>query len=152
MISCYIFTTNGLWLTFECLHIYLSTGSVLLHICLSSGWLLIAEVRSRLDPNTGGADPDKFSEAISQLGFSLVSKVCIYHFKDFLERFSHDTVLGYLLASSCTQLVFFFFPKKSLDYIEVSPAVQSTTTGKEIITRSFDQPATFIEIIRNSKV
>ncbi|KAM3241951.1 hypothetical protein ACQJBY_054587 [Aegilops geniculata] len=39
-----------------------------------SGWLLIAEVRSRLDPNTGGADPDKFSEAISQLGFSLVSK------------------------------------------------------------------------------
>uniref|UniRef100_A0A453NZS7 Ribosomal RNA-processing protein 8 n=2 Tax=Aegilops tauschii subsp. strangulata TaxID=200361 RepID=A0A453NZS7_AEGTS len=79
-----------------------------------SGWLLIAEVRSRLDPNTGGADPDKFSEAISQLGFSLVSK--------------------------------------SLDYIEVSPAVQSTTTGKEIITRSFDQPATFIEIIRNSKV
>ncbi|KAK1617881.1 hypothetical protein QYE76_023398 [Lolium multiflorum] len=39
-----------------------------------SGWLLIAEVRSRLDPNTGGADPDKFAEAISQLGFSLVSK------------------------------------------------------------------------------
>ncbi|CAM0945435.1 unnamed protein product [Alopecurus aequalis] len=39
-----------------------------------SGWLLIAEVRSRLDPNTGGADPDKFSEAISQLGFSLVTK------------------------------------------------------------------------------
>ncbi|KAL5212900.1 hypothetical protein ABZP36_023747 [Zizania latifolia] len=39
-----------------------------------SGWLLIAEVRSRLDPNTGGADPDKFCEAISELGFSLVSK------------------------------------------------------------------------------
>ncbi|XBI46957.1 hypothetical protein VPH35_111049 [Triticum aestivum] len=39
-----------------------------------SGWLLIAEVRSRLDPDTGGADPDKFSEAISQLGFSLISK------------------------------------------------------------------------------
>ncbi|XP_037447254.1 ribosomal RNA-processing protein 8-like isoform X1 [Triticum dicoccoides] len=39
-----------------------------------SGWLLIAEVRSRLDPNTGGADPDKFSEAISQLGFNLISK------------------------------------------------------------------------------
>ncbi|XP_006650783.2 ribosomal RNA-processing protein 8 [Oryza brachyantha] len=39
-----------------------------------SGWLLIAEVRSRLDPNTGGADPDKFCEAISKLGFSLVSK------------------------------------------------------------------------------
>jgi ubiquinone/menaquinone biosynthesis C-methylase UbiE len=40
-----------------------------------SGWLLIAEVRSRLDPNTAGADPDKFCEAISKLGFSLVSKV-----------------------------------------------------------------------------
>ncbi|KAL5207913.1 hypothetical protein ABZP36_032348 [Zizania latifolia] len=39
-----------------------------------SGWLLIAEVRSRLDPNTGGADPDTFCEAISGLGFSLVSK------------------------------------------------------------------------------
>ncbi|CAL9126188.1 unnamed protein product [Musa textilis] len=39
-----------------------------------SGWLLIAEVRSRFDPNTGGADPDKFFEAVSQLGFSLVSK------------------------------------------------------------------------------
>ncbi|XP_062219510.1 ribosomal RNA-processing protein 8-like isoform X2 [Phragmites australis] len=39
-----------------------------------SGWLVIAEVRSRLDPNTGGADPDKFSKAIIQLGFSLVSK------------------------------------------------------------------------------
>lgn len=41
-----------------------------------SGWLLIAEVRSRFDPNTGGADPEKFFEAVSQLGFSLVSKVC----------------------------------------------------------------------------
>ncbi|KAK3158353.1 hypothetical protein QOZ80_2AG0136030 [Eleusine coracana subsp. coracana] len=39
-----------------------------------SGWLVIAEVRSRLDPNTGGADPEKFSKAIIQLGFSLVSK------------------------------------------------------------------------------
>ncbi|TVU29439.1 hypothetical protein EJB05_21004 [Eragrostis curvula] len=43
----------------------------------SSGWLVIAEVRSRLDPNTGGADPEKFCKAIIQLGFSLVSKVCI---------------------------------------------------------------------------
>jgi hypothetical protein len=48
-----------------------------LWICLCSGWLVIAEVRSRLDPNTGGADPEKFSEAIIKLGFSLVSKVCI---------------------------------------------------------------------------
>ncbi|KAL6634044.1 hypothetical protein ACP70R_026715 [Stipagrostis hirtigluma subsp. patula] len=39
-----------------------------------SGWLVIAEVRSRLDPNTGGADPEKFSKAIIQLGFSLASK------------------------------------------------------------------------------
>ncbi|XP_062222886.1 ribosomal RNA-processing protein 8-like [Phragmites australis] len=39
-----------------------------------SGWLVIAEVRSRLDPNTGGADPEKFSEGIIQLGYSLVLK------------------------------------------------------------------------------
>nr|BAD16890.1 putative Rrp8p [Oryza sativa Japonica Group]BAD34097.1 putative Rrp8p [Oryza sativa Japonica Group] len=52
-----------------------------------SGWLLIAEVRSRLDPNTAGADPDKFCEAISKLGFSLVSKdaknkmFILFHFR-----------------------------------------------------------------------
>ncbi|WOL00924.1 hypothetical protein Cni_G09637 [Canna indica] len=39
-----------------------------------SGQLLIAEVRSRFDPNNGGADPKKFFEAVNQLGFSLSSK------------------------------------------------------------------------------
>lgn len=39
-----------------------------------SGWLLIAEVKSRFDHNTGGADPNKFSKAICGLGFSSVSK------------------------------------------------------------------------------
>lgn len=39
-----------------------------------SGWLLIAEVKSRFDPNTGGADPEKFAKAISELGFTSVSK------------------------------------------------------------------------------
>lgn len=34
------------------------------------GWLLIAEVKSRFDPNTGGAEPEKFSKAISELGFT----------------------------------------------------------------------------------
>ncbi|XAR51916.1 25S rRNA (adenine(645)-N(1))-methyltransferase [Bertholletia excelsa] len=38
------------------------------------GWLLIAEVKSRFDPNTGGADPDEFSRAICQLGFTSVSR------------------------------------------------------------------------------
>ncbi|XP_014522880.1 ribosomal RNA-processing protein 8-like isoform X2 [Vigna radiata var. radiata] len=38
------------------------------------GWLLIAEVKSRFDPNTGGADPEKFSNAISELGFKSVKK------------------------------------------------------------------------------
>ncbi|XP_051114614.1 ribosomal RNA-processing protein 8 [Andrographis paniculata] len=38
------------------------------------GWLLIAEVKSRLDPSTGGADPDKFVRAICELGFTSVSK------------------------------------------------------------------------------
>lgn len=39
-----------------------------------SGWLLIAEVKSRFDPNTGGADPDRFSKAICELGFTSISK------------------------------------------------------------------------------
>ncbi|KAH6781740.1 S-adenosyl-L-methionine-dependent methyltransferases superfamily protein [Perilla frutescens var. hirtella] len=38
------------------------------------GWLLIAEVKSRFDPNTGGADPDKFVKAICELGFASTSK------------------------------------------------------------------------------
>lgn len=38
------------------------------------GWLLIAEVKSRLDPNTGGADPNKFMKAICELGFTIESK------------------------------------------------------------------------------
>ncbi|PIN02650.1 putative RNA methylase involved in rRNA processing [Handroanthus impetiginosus] len=38
------------------------------------GWLLIAEVKSRFDPNTGGADPNKFVKAICELGFTSISK------------------------------------------------------------------------------
>ncbi|KAF6137121.1 hypothetical protein GIB67_030885 [Kingdonia uniflora] len=38
------------------------------------GWLLIAEVKSRFDPNTGGADPDRFVKAVCELGFTSVSK------------------------------------------------------------------------------
>ncbi|KAB1211697.1 Ribosomal RNA-processing protein 8 [Morella rubra] len=43
------------------------------------GWLLIAEVKSRFDPATGGADPKKFSNAICELGFTSV-------FKDFSNK------------------------------------------------------------------
>lgn len=46
-------------------------------VLLYSGWLLIAEVKSRFDPNTGGADPVKFSKAVNDLGFNSISKVCI---------------------------------------------------------------------------
>lgn len=45
-----------------------------------SGWLLIAEVKSRLDPKTGGADPNKFIKAVCELGFTPVSKVQISSF------------------------------------------------------------------------
>ncbi|KAM6573336.1 hypothetical protein CsatA_017416 [Cannabis sativa] len=38
------------------------------------GWLLIAEVKSRFDPTSGGADPNNFTKAICELGFSSVSK------------------------------------------------------------------------------
>ncbi|ONK58789.1 uncharacterized protein A4U43_C09F16660 [Asparagus officinalis] len=50
---------------------YLQEASRVLKPC---GWLLIAEVRSRFDPNNGGADPEKFTIAVKNLGFSLVSK------------------------------------------------------------------------------
>ncbi|KAL6960538.1 25S rRNA (adenine(645)-N(1))-methyltransferase [Sarracenia purpurea var. burkii] len=39
-----------------------------------AGWLLIAEVKSRFDPNNGGADPEKFTKAICELGFTSLSK------------------------------------------------------------------------------
>ncbi|KAI3683715.1 hypothetical protein L1987_84228 [Smallanthus sonchifolius] len=39
-----------------------------------SCWLLIAEVKSRFNPNNGGADPDRFSQAVCDLGFTSVSK------------------------------------------------------------------------------
>ncbi|XVF14027.1 hypothetical protein REPUB_Repub09cG0021000 [Reevesia pubescens] len=35
-----------------------------------SGWLLIAEVKSRFDPNNGGADPNRFSKAVCEMGFT----------------------------------------------------------------------------------
>ncbi|KAK4282328.1 hypothetical protein QN277_013720 [Acacia crassicarpa] len=38
------------------------------------GWLLIAEVKSRFDPNTGGAEPENFSAAICELGFQSVKQ------------------------------------------------------------------------------
>ncbi|KAI3712525.1 hypothetical protein L1987_71083 [Smallanthus sonchifolius] len=39
-----------------------------------SGWLLIAEVKSRFNPNNGGADPDRFSQAVCDLGFILYQR------------------------------------------------------------------------------
>lgn len=45
-----------------------------------SGWLLIAEVKSRFDPTSGGADPNNFTKAVCELGFGSVSKVCSCYF------------------------------------------------------------------------
>ncbi|KAL1213152.1 Ribosomal RNA-processing protein 8 [Cardamine amara subsp. amara] len=39
-----------------------------------SGWLLIAEVKSRFDPNNGGADPKDFVKAVCDLGFTSALK------------------------------------------------------------------------------
>ncbi|KAH7670596.1 25S rRNA (adenine(645)-N(1))-methyltransferase protein [Dioscorea alata] len=50
---------------------YLQEANRVLKPC---GWLLIAEVRSRFDPNNGGADPDKFCEAVCKLGYTSVLK------------------------------------------------------------------------------
>ncbi|CAN8233186.1 unnamed protein product [Cochlearia groenlandica] len=52
-----------------------------------SGWLLIAEVKSRFDPNNGGADPKDFVKAVCDLGFTSVLKdfsnkmFILFHFK-----------------------------------------------------------------------
>ncbi|XP_057834290.2 ribosomal RNA-processing protein 8 isoform X2 [Cryptomeria japonica] len=43
------------------------------------GWLLVAEVKSRFDPDNGGADPNKFVKALNCLGFNIV-------FKDFSSK------------------------------------------------------------------
>lgn len=73
----FIFTS---FLKFEC-PFCLSNGT--LSFILYSGWLLIAEVKSRFDPSTGGADSNKFSKAICDLGFTSVSKVCSDHLDKF---------------------------------------------------------------------
>ncbi|KAK3032073.1 hypothetical protein RJ639_036287 [Escallonia herrerae] len=54
---------------------YLQEGIIiafLSRLCLRSGQLLIAEVKSRFDPNTGGADPNTLAKAICELGFTRV--------------------------------------------------------------------------------
>ncbi|XP_073040966.1 ribosomal RNA-processing protein 8-like isoform X2 [Primulina eburnea] len=38
------------------------------------GWLLIAEVKSRFDPNTGGADPNEFVKSTCELGFASMTQ------------------------------------------------------------------------------
>jgi len=48
-----------------------SYGFIVFH----SGMLLIAEVKSRFDPNNGGADPKDFVKAVCDLGFTSVLKV-----------------------------------------------------------------------------
>lgn len=72
------------------------------------GWLLVAEVRSRFDPSNGGADPDIFSEAVNQLGFTL-------NFKDLTNK----------------MFVLFFFKKRdncasskiAIDWPELKPCL-----------------------------
>ena len=49
-----------------------------LSVSMRSGWLLIAEVKSRFDPSNGGADPKKFIKAVCELGF--VSALKVYYF------------------------------------------------------------------------
>ncbi|KAK4426120.1 Ribosomal RNA-processing protein 8 [Sesamum alatum] len=61
-----------------------------------NGWLLIAEVKSRFDPTTGGADPNKFVKAICELGFTSTSKdfsnkmFILFHFKKKEKQKSKD--------------------------------------------------------------
>ncbi|CAI6007359.1 unnamed protein product [Closterium sp. NIES-65] len=54
---------------------YLSFLSEAHRVLQPGGSLIIAEVRSRFDPTTGGAELKDFVAALKQLGFRLVSKV-----------------------------------------------------------------------------
>lgn len=82
-----------------------------------SGWLLIAEVKSRLDPNNNGADPTKFCKAVEKLGFSSVSKVpndCIFIYQ-LEKRFLYFlSVSVYLMMQDFSNKMFvlFYFKKK----------------------------------------
>ncbi|XP_076939773.1 ribosomal RNA-processing protein 8-like [Bidens hawaiensis] len=61
-----------------------------------NGWLLIAEVKSRFDPNNGGADHDTFVKVVCNLGFTSVSKdfsnkmFILLYFKKKLEKSSKE--------------------------------------------------------------
>ncbi|XP_059294221.1 ribosomal RNA-processing protein 8 [Lycium ferocissimum] len=72
------------------------------------GWLLIAEVKSRLDPTTGGADTNKFLKAICELGFTIESK-------DFSNKMF---VLFYLKKKEKTNSV-----EKEINWPELKPCI-----------------------------
>ncbi|KAG6477030.1 hypothetical protein ZIOFF_066280 [Zingiber officinale] len=89
-----------------------------------SGWLLIAEVRSRFDPNNGGANPDEFCEAIEQLGLSLLSKE-----KPAFRYVANAKLIGFQDFSN-KMFVMFYFKKtersikvKSIEWPELKPCI-----------------------------
>ncbi|KAK4477365.1 hypothetical protein RD792_016586 [Penstemon davidsonii] len=61
-----------------------------------NGWLLIAEVKSRFDPTTGGAEPGKFVKSICELGFTSILKdfsnkmFILFYFKKKEKQISKD--------------------------------------------------------------
>ncbi|KAF7819515.1 ribosomal RNA-processing protein 8 isoform X1 [Senna tora] len=85
----------------------LKPGQGLTCVFMNSGWLLIAEVKSRFDPNNGGADPEKFSKAISGLGFHSVkqdfsNKVFIlFYFKKKDKQNSKGKEIEWPVLKSC---------------------------------------------------
>ncbi|XP_019089303.1 PREDICTED: ribosomal RNA-processing protein 8-like isoform X1 [Camelina sativa] len=67
-----------------------------------SGMLLIAEVKSRFDPNNGGADPIDFVKAVCDLGFTSVLKV-----KSFVSIYSSPSF--FFLVSPMRKILILFF-------------------------------------------
>ncbi|XP_068303299.1 ribosomal RNA-processing protein 8 isoform X1 [Pyrus communis] len=81
------------------------------------GWLLIAEVKSRFDSTTGGADPKTFTKAVCDLGFTSVSKVsiCSSHFLGRLKIIFFVLIVLYvhcLQDFSNKMFMLFYFKKK----------------------------------------
>lgn len=85
-----------------------SYGFIVFH----SGMLLIAEVKSRFDPNNGGADPKDFVKAVCDLGFTSVLKVQSFLLLFFISTIRKKLIWFFEQDFSNKMFILFHFKKK----------------------------------------
>ncbi|KAK8619081.1 hypothetical protein V6N13_133048 [Hibiscus sabdariffa] len=98
-----------------------------------SGWLLIAEVKSRFDPNNGGADPNQFTKAVCEMGFTS-------ELKDFANK----------------MFVLLYFKKKEkqssksreIEWPELKPCIYKTSLTFICIKTRDESPETYLSDTR----